>query len=521
MKKAAWSLIALWATVAMAGNAEAKWLRADTDSFIIYSEGNEKSLRAFAENLQRFDTTLRLVFRVETPGEDSRLPIYLLPSSEDVAELATGSRKAPIGGFYRQEGDGAFAMSNRENDDLGRGTSAPQQILFHEYSHHFMKRHLRAAFPGWFIEGFAEYYSTVDFDKQGRAMIGQPVYRRAYGLLMQPKIPVERVIMEPPSAMRTNGQTDVYYGRAWILTHMLFHSPARPDQLNTYVNAINAGTEQKKAATDAFGDLARLDKDLNRYIEGKLSYRTTREPVPVSANIAIAPLSADEDAAILLRLERMNARGDKARMTKARDALRALAAKLPANPYVQFELAAAEWAMEKDDRDLAAIRAALDKVLAAKPDHVRANVLLGRLNLYELRGKGSDDPAAWSAARKPITLANRTDPNDAVPLYAYFESFLMQGKRPPAIAIKGLERAFSLTPENIEMRVSYAFALANQGNFEPALRLAKTVAFDPHDNGRGEAMLARLEAMQARRAGATGTDKEAVASDADADGAPQ
>jgi len=500
MKKAVWGGVAVWAMVATTVPAEAKWLRADTDSFIIYSESNEKSLREFAQNLQRFDTTLRLVFRVETDGEDSKLPIYLLPASEDVAELATGSRKSPIGGFYRQDRDGAFAMSNRENDSLAKGTSASQQILFHEYSHHFMKRHLRAAFPGWFIEGFAEYYSTVDFDKEGRALIGQPVYRRAYGLLMQPKIPVERVIMEPPSAMRTNGQTDVYYGRAWILTHMLFHSPARPNQISTYVNAINAGTEPKKAATDAFGDLAVLDKDLNRYIEGKLSYRTTREPVAVSANITITPLSADEDAVIKLRLERMNARGDKARMVKARDALRALAAKLPANPDLQFELAAAEWEID-EDRDLAAVRAALDKVLAAKPNHVRANVLLGRLNVYELYDKGSDDPAAWGAARKPITLANRTDPNDAVPLYAYFESFTMQGKRPPDIAIQGLERAFSLTPENIEIRVSYAFALANLGDFEPALRLAKTVAFDPHDNGRGEVMLAQLEKLRDRRAG--------------------
>ncbi len=501
MKRIGLGLLAGIAMVAMAGPAEAKWLRADTESFIIYSESNEKSLREFAQNLQRFDTTLRLVFRVETQGEDSRLPIYLLPASEDVAELAMGSRKAPIGGFYRQNGDGAFAMSNRENDNLGKGTSASQQILFHEYSHHFMKRHLRAAFPGWFIEGFAEYYSTVDFNKQGHAMIGQPVYRRAYGLLMQPKIPVERVIMEPPSAMRTNGQTDVYYGRAWILTHMLFHSPARPNQINAYVNAINAGTDPKTAATEAFGDLALLDKDLNRYIEGKLSYRTTRDPVSVSANITITPLSADEDAVIMLRLERMNARGDKARMTKARDGLRALAAKLPANPDLQFELAAAEWDMEKKERDLAAIRTALGKVLAAKPDHVRANVLLGRLNIHELHDKGSDDPAAWGAARRPITLANRTDPNDAVPLYAYFESFVMQGKRPPDIAIQGLERAFSLTPENIEIRVSYAFALANLGDFEPALRLAKTVAFDPHDNGRGEVMLAQLEALRDRRPG--------------------
>lgn len=513
MNKFALALLAGIAMVASAGAAEAKWLRADTDSFIIYSESNEKSLLEFAQNLQRFDTTLRLLFKVETPGEESKLPIYLVAAAPDVAELATGSRSASIAGFYRQDRDGSFALSFRQNSGSSvAGTSASQQVLFHEYSHHFMKRHLRAAFPAWLIEGFAEYYSTVDFDKQGRAMIGHPVYRRAYGLLAMPKIPAERLLFEQPRAMRSSGQMDVYYGRAWVLTHMLFHSAARGDQINAYTNAINAGTDPKRAATDAFGDLARLDKDLNRYIQGKLTYRTTRDPVPVSTNIKIAPLSANEDAVIMARLERLNARGDAERLTKARDALRKLAAAQPANADVQFELAAVEWDLDGDKRDLPAMQAALDKVLAAKPDHVRANVLLGRLKLYQLRKKDEDDAAAWREARKPIQLANRTDPDDPVPLYAYFDSFLAEGKQPSEMAIKALERAFVLTPENIEMRVSYAFALANQGEFERAVRLARTVAFDPHDNGQGEAMLARLEAMRDRRAG---PGKEVVAADAE------
>ena len=276
--------------------------------------------------------------------------------------------------------------------------------------------------------------------------------------------------------------------------------------------------DYRKFLRDAYEeDKQAHPKRTHRYIEGKLSYRTTRDPVPVSANIRIAPLSADEDAVIMARLERLNARGDAARLTKARDTLRKLAAAQPANADVQFELAAAEWDMDRDQRDLPAMQAALDKVLAAKPDHVRANVLLGRLNLYRLREKDEEDAAAWREARKPIQLANRTDPDDAVPLYAYFDSFLAEGKQPSDMAIKALERAFVLTPENIEMRVSYAFALANKGEFDPALRLARSVAFDPHDNGRGEAMLARLEAMQLRGAGAAGSGKEAVADDADDD----
>jgi hypothetical protein len=66
------------------------------------------------------------------------------------------------------------------------------------------------------------------------------------------------------------------------------------------------------------------------------------------------------------------------------------------------------------------------------------------------------DPKAedWNAVRKPIALANRTNPDDPVPLAAYFKSFLDQGRVPPPIAIEGLGRAFLLAPENIGVRVS-------------------------------------------------------------------
>jgi hypothetical protein len=505
MSRAGLSLIAIIATIGMTGTAQAKWLRADTDSFIIYSESGEKPLREFAANLQRFDTTLRLVFNVATPGEENRLPIYLLPSGDDVARLATGSRSAPIAGLYRQDRDGSFALSHRQTGGVA-GTSAAQEVLFHEYSHHFMKRHLRSAFPAWFIEGFAEYYSTVDFDKEGRAEVGRPAYRRAYGLLQLPKIPAETLLFEQPGAMRSSAQKNVYYGRAWILTHMLFHDAARANQINSYTNAINAGTDPRQAATQSFGNLAQLDQDLNRYIQGRLAYRTTASAIPVSTNIRITPLSADEDAVVALRLERQNGRGDAARTTKVRDALRSLAVTQPANADLLYELAAAEWDMVAKERDLAAMRTALDTLLKIKPDHVRGNVLLGQLQLYQLRQKGESDPAAWREARRPIQLANRTDPNDPIPLYAYFRSFLNEGKKPSDMAIKGLERAFVLAPENLEVRSAYAFSLAHLGQFDPAIRLAKTVAFDPHDNGRGDALLKRIEAMRDKGAAAPTDD---------------
>ncbi|WP_428632371.1 hypothetical protein [Sphingopyxis sp.] len=507
MRRVTWGLMAGMALFSTAQTADAKWFRADTESFIIYSESNEESLRDFAQTLQRFDLTLRSVINVPVQGEENRLPIYLVAKADDAGRLASGSRGSSIAGFYSPHSEGSFAVSNRESYGgvTRHSTSAAQQTLFHEYTHHFMKRYLTSAFPAWFVEGFAEYYSTTDFNNEGKAEIGKPAYRRAYGLLALPKIPAATLVSQTPGNMRNSGQADVYYGRAWLLTHMLYHDPARVKQLAPYIRAINTGSDPQKAATDSFGDLALLDKDLNRYVNNRLTYRLTRDPIPVPADIRITPLSAAESAVIPLRLERLSAHDDIVRTTKVRDELRKLSATYPADAGVWFELAAAEWSLG-DKRNLAAVRTSLDKSLAIKADHVRANVLLGQLLIHELQEKDDDSAENWRAARRPIQLANRTDPNDPTPLLAYYNSFLEQGERPSAMTIKALERAFVLAPENIETRVAYAVSLANQGQFEPAIQLAKTVAFDPHQNGGGDALLAQLEAMRDGRSGAPATD---------------
>lgn len=500
MQKFLWGLMAGIMTFAVATPAEAKWLRADTDNFIVYSEGSDKSLRDFAGKLERFDATLRIRFGIPRDKEPNRLTVYLVERAADAGKL-TGGRLGPsIAGFYSPDPEGSYAVSNRE-DTVIKGTPQWQQTLFHEYSHHFMRRYLPAAFPAWFIEGFAEYYSTGDFTKEGKAEIGKPPYGRAYGLLEMPKIPVETLLLQRPTTMRNSEQMDVYYGRAWLLTHMLYNVPERAGQLGAYIDAINKGVPAKKAAADAFGDLAQLDRDLNTYLAKRLTYRTTAEPVPVAGAITVTALSVADDAMLPLQLERKSVDRDEARLGKVRDALRKLAAEYPDDANIWYELAMAEWDMGKEKRETAAARAAVDKTLEIEPKHVRANVLLGRMIIADLREKDDTSAADWNAARKPIITANKANPDDPVPLFAYYESFGAQGIAPPSIAIDGLARSFALAPENGQTRFSYAFALAGQRKFDVAIHLAKVIAFDPHGSGDGLKLLDELEAMRARAEG--------------------
>ncbi|ABF53989.1 tetratricopeptide repeat protein [Sphingopyxis alaskensis] len=513
MRKATIAVMALIAAMTTTG-AEAKWLRADTDNFIIYSESSERSLRSFAEKLQRFDATLRVRLRIPGGKEPNRLTIYLVPRAADAGRLATGESGSSIAGFYSADLDGSFAVSHREVIEF-KGTSAAQQTLFHEYTHHFMKRYFAAAFPAWFIEGFAEFYSTADFTGKGQYQVGRPAYFRAHGLINMPRIPVADLLLKKPREMRSSGQMDVYYGRAWLLTHMLYYHPDRAGQLTAYIDAINRGEDGEKAAVAAFGDLVALDRDLQRYLGRPLTFMTSAEPIPVPGTVTVTVLPNAEDALLQWRLERRSARGGE-RLAEVRDELRKLTAEYGDSAGIWYELARAEWDLGDEKRDAAAARAAVDKALAIEPKHVRANILLGEMMIHDLGHRDTVSNADWVAARQPIILANNTDPDDPVPLYAYYDSFLRQGITPPKIAVTGLERAFALGPESADARIAYALALAHDGDLDRATRLAKVVAFDPHDDGQGERILAQIESMR-ERSGGTGKGAAAPVAPADAD----
>lgn len=492
------------ALVVAAVPAEAKWLRADTANFIIFSEGSEQSLRSFAEKVERLDATLRGRFNARREPEENRLTIYLLPRAEDAGRMQSGKGNSNTAGFYATHPEGTFAVSNRE-PDAGRGSLGGTTVLFHEYAHHFMLRYAPHAYPAWFVEGFAEYYATVDFTKEGHAQIGKPAHHRAYGLLEMPKIPVRTLLATRPGELKDSGQVEVFYGRAWLLTHMLYTSEERAGQLTKYISAINAGTEPAQAATDAFGDLEQLDKDLNRYLSRPLTYRTTNQPIAIVGDITIRPLTPSEDLLMPLRMERLGSHGEGERLAKLRTAHAKAEAKLSSDAAFWYERAALEWNMPKEQRDAAMLKTGLERALAINPDHIHANVLTGLALAEELDAKGDFSAVSWRAVRQSITRANRLAPNDPWPLYSWYGSFRQQGVNPPDIAHQGLARAFQLAPENVEIRFSYAFDLARKGDFDPAIALAKTIAFDPHGGGEGRQLIAQLEAMRDR---ATDDDTE-------------
>ncbi|MBO9602683.1 MAG: hypothetical protein J7496_09280 [Novosphingobium sp.] len=478
-----------------AGSAAAKasWTRAETKHFIFYSSGKPAELEDFAIETEKFDAMLRLRFNIPQDEIVNRLTIYVLPHGEDVATLK-GVPKSGLEGFYQASAEGSFAVTNRDKP-AGQYDGSGQQVLFHEYTHHFFARYLPNAYPVWLFEGFAEYYSTTTFKKDGTFTVGSPVWNRAYGLVEGKPMPIRDVLFKGLEGL-DRAQTDIFYGRSWLLTHKLMSSPEGLKTLDSYIADLGHGLDPKEAAQKDFGDLDALDQAVEKEERTGLPMFVSKLPISFDPGYSAVELDDAQSRLVELQLQR-RAQDDK---HGALEGLRALAADYPDRPEILFELAEAEYEVarhgeeEAEKTGLAAADAAIDRVLALDPKHVRANILKAQVMLDRKGPDATDDD--FAASRKYLVKANRADPNDPLPLYLYYRSYADIGVKPPAIALDGLSQSFERAKEVVDFRVALAFALAGEGRFDEAIQLTGFLVNDPHGAAQGRQIMDELLQMK-------------------------
>ena len=496
---------ALLAILALGAPAQAAdWKRADTRHFTIYSDGSTSQLEDFAEDLERFDSLLRMAFGVAEPEHPNRLTIYLLSGADDVARLY-GSLGSGIAGFYTPRLEGSIAVSNRQYTASNRLDG--QRTLFHEYGHHFMLNNFPVALPAWLVEGFAEFVSTAEFERDGSWTFGLVPQHREYEINNFPQVPIEMLLTERKTKENRN-QTQAFYGWSWALTHMLYLGGDGDAAVNEYIRLLNSGTPSLEAAREAFGDLDDLERDLRRYVRG-VRGRKSDKPLPFDEGVEITELSDTEsELRELVLMRRVGT--DQQPLEETRDRLAELAPRA-ASAEAWYQLARAEFSLAEggsgdgdetggesaaeDTPDWTRAQNAAAAALAIDENHVRANVLMGRILVEQADAGTSDDPQLWNRALSYIARANQADPFDPVPLFYFARTELREG-RPSDNTNGALARAFSSVRESPEARTAYAWDLARIGQYDEAIGLLEVLANDPHGGQFGRESIERIEEMR-------------------------
>lgn len=381
--------------------AMAEWRRAESQHFVVYSDGSERSLRDYVAKLERFDALLAARFGVGGNAEVRKLPVYLVGDGRAL-RVAIPGLPPGIAGYYSFSDIDTFAVLVRgESDD----------ILLHEYSHHVMARAGDMRYPGWFREGFAEFFATATVTEGGEASFGLPDRGRLYALQQGRWLPMDAVLRAEGS-LSIDNQTGMgmYYAQSWALTHWLLSDASRIGRLSAYVGAVNGGRDPVEAWQAVYSMTPeQLTTQLRAHVRGRLSYSKLDMP-PITPVITVTTLSPAADAVMLPAINARAWNPDQVDGPALLETLRAAAARFPDDPLALVALGRAE----KRWGDAAAAETALVRALEIQDDQVEGLVLMA--DIATERGAKAEDEAVrkrdWDLARGFLDRAMAADPSD-------------------------------------------------------------------------------------------------------------
>lgn len=473
-----------------AGPAPARWLEAETPHFVIYSDGSEPKLREFALLLEDYDGLLRFLTGTKTEPSPTKLRVYLVRGPAALREV----RDVPngIAGMYVASPGGTAAFAIRR-DSGGEYGIEGEDVVLHEYAHHFMTQYYPFGYPAWYVEGFAEYLMTAEFTPK-RIQLGRFSANRGAWLAQGTWLPAETLLTKRPGELRADQRT-MFYAQAWLAVHYLNRTPGKLAALRAYLTEIGNGTPLTEAFEAAFGtDFTGFQRELRRYVGGRMTYTAfDRIAAKAPPAIALRPLPASADDLLLplanLRAGVGNDWRDK-RLAQIRDA----AARHPGDGFAHRVLALAEAQIG----DPAAAIAAADGLLARDANDAEALLAKASALMKQARDTPGDDRAMLAQARQIFVRANKAAPNQVPILFGYAQVQLASAP-PNQNVLDVLLLARQLAPQVAEIGLLTAYTAMRRGDFASAEKLLKPIAFNPHGGELAAAATRMIEAARARR----------------------
>ncbi len=483
------ALVAVFILALAASPAEAKWIRAESPRFIVYSDGDEQVLRTYVADLEIFDDLLRFRHGMPTGGLPPRkLEIYLVANSPSLRRVSPGMGDG-IAGFYSASMGDIFAVAIRSRGD--------NNVIQHEYVHHFMHQYFANAYPAWLVEGYAEYFDTAKVGKT-QVEVGKWSEGRVLELEYLKWASMDDLLSKRFWEISKETQGG-FYGQSWLLTHYMMSDPGRYEKFLAYMKAVSAGGDPAKTLYGILKtDGAGLEKTLRLYLKSGLKYtQYTRSGfAPPVITVSAMPASADD---LLLEGQQLK---DADRVDKGADKLLALlrerAPKYPGDRLATLVLARAEFRLGDWNKGKALIEA----WLVDNPKDPEALRLMG----VSMIDKSHDDDLAgqvlvdaYKAASKFLARSFAADKANYQTLYYFAQAQQTDRDFPSDNTLQVLDIAFNLAPQVDGVRLLYAQALVRRKEYDEAIVVLGPVANDPHGGGSASAAQDMLRRIKANR----------------------
>ena len=443
------------------------WVEVRSPHFVVISDTNEKQARKLAGQFER----MRDLFRKVLPqtGGDASLPITVMAlkdrkgfqSLEPASYLGKG--KLDLAGLFMRTADRNYILLRLDTEG-----SHPYAVVYHEYTHFMLRKD--SWLPLWLNEGLAEFYQNTDIDEKG-VRLGEPSENDILNLRQSRLIPLPTLFAVDHNSpyYHEEDKGSVFYSESWALTHFIEIGDfeKKTTRLQDYVNLVAKNVDPVVAARQAFGDLTRLQKDLDTYIVtgnyqqfGMKSTFTSDD-----ASFQAVPITLSDANAV-----RADILANNERQPEARALLDSVLAEDPKNALAHETMGSLAYR----DHDIATAKKWYGEAVQLNSQSYMANINFAIFSLMD-RDTGND-ALIESSLRQAIKL----EPGLAPAYDALAHFYTERHKNLDEAHMLGLQ-AVQIEPEEVHYRLNAAMVAMAQQNpdnalliLRDALKIAKT-----------------------------------------------
>lgn len=238
------------------------WQILRSPDFVLYSQAPPARLEAFALDLARFIAVVEKVVRRESPK--TRAEIFLLSGRVEKLLLPhpriAGLMSPHLSGFH------GLVRESRRN-------TAGRNVLLHEFTHYLTGTRSQLDYPLWYLEGFAEFLSTVRLRGEGMELGGLPLGRLdELAMRLEHGEPIDlREIITFERGARWSFPP-AFYSISWATVHYLNLTPERRKRLATLISGQSRGMHWRAAYRRSFEiPIEILSREVERHIEKLLN----------------------------------------------------------------------------------------------------------------------------------------------------------------------------------------------------------------------------------------------------------
>lgn len=262
-----WSLLIVSSLLASAPAKTQAWIEVRTPHFVVLSDSNEKQTTHVADQLERMRAVFHKVFPQAQVDPGSPIIVIAVKNKKDFqalepeAYLAKGQLE--LAGLFLRGPDKNYILLRLDAEG-----PHPYATVYHEYTH-LLESRAEEWLPLWFNEGLAQFYENTDIhDKE--VLLGQPSGGELGFLREKRLIPLPTLFAVDRNSpyYHQEDKGSIFYAQSWALTHYLYVKDFKDktNLLTQYAELVGNNVDPVTAATRTFGDLKKLQSDLERYI---------------------------------------------------------------------------------------------------------------------------------------------------------------------------------------------------------------------------------------------------------------